>query len=643
MKPTLTLCAAVLAATALAAQQSQEIRVTSTVVTPPGAPPFVGAGGAPMPIGTGVIFGQVVEGDSNRAVAGAIVSISLVGQQIRVMTDSQGRFGFRDLPAGGFRVASVRPGWVDGAYGRTRPAGPTLPLVLTDGERISGVVIPMWRYAAIAGTVIDESGDPLVNIPVRVMKKTIYGGKPRLTSIGMDSTDDRGQFRVTSLEPGEYVVLVPVQTSLGPELPILLNGEPAGRDVMIRREITAVAAAQGGGGGGMFFFNQPSGGASAGFGEDGRPLAYPTVFYPNVQASTRATLIALTSGEERVAVDFQLRGVPVSKISGTVMGPDGPGGAQLTLVPAESDENATTFETFTASADSQGRFTFQAVPPGQYTLRAARQPRPAAPVAQTIQSGGGAIMVRTMSSAGNAPLPADPTLWAEMPLAVAGRDIPEVPVTLRAGARVSGMVQLNGSAERPTGDQFGMVGIQLEPADVRPGVNNTRGRIDQTGQIQTMGVPPGKYFIRVLGSYPNWSLQSFTVNGRDATVVPIDIGANDVSGAVLTFTDRPTKLVGQVTLETGLSGVAVLVFPVDQSAWIGYGSSTRRMANTRADKDGRFEVSNLPAGDYFAIAIPDKSANDWQNPKFLESLVPDAARIRIQDAGTATVTLKVVK
>jgi hypothetical protein len=252
-------------------------------------------------------------------------------------------------------------------------------------------------------------------------------------------------------------------------------------------------------------------------------------------------------------------------------------------------------------------------------------------------------MVRTMSSAGNAPLPADPTLWAEMPLAVAGRDIPEVPVTLRAGARVSGMVQLNGSAERPTGDQFGMVGIQLEPADVRPGVNNTRGRIDQTGQIQTMGVPPGKYFIRVLGSYPNWSLQSFTVNGRDATVVPIDIGANDVSGAVLTFTDRPTKLVGQVTLETGLSGVAVLVFPVDQSAWIGYGSSTRRMANTRADKDGRFEVSNLPAGDYFAIAIPDKSANDWQNPKFLESLVPDAARIRIQDAGTATVTLKVVK
>lgn len=644
MKLTLSLCAALLAVTALGAQvqQTQEVRVNTTTTTV-GAPAVVG--GAPMPVGTGVIFGTVTEADSNRPVAGAIVSINLGGSQIRIMTDNQGRFGFRDLPAGGFRVTSTRPGWVDGSYGRTRPAGPTLALSLADGERVSGVVIPMWRYAAIAGTVVDESGDPLVNLPVRVMRKLTYGGKPRLTVAQMDATDDRGQYRVTNLEPGEYVVLVPAQQQGMTDLPVSLNGDMAREVVAVRARTEAVAAA-GGGGGAFFFAGGPTSAANAGVGEDGRPLAFPTVFYPNVQASTRASIVALGSGEERTAVDFQLKGVPVARISGTVMGPDGPGvGAQLTLVPSESDDNATTYETFTANADGQGRYTFSGVTPGQYTLRVMRQPRQAGQPGEMrmVSADGANVMVRSVVSPGGPQLPTEPVLWAEMPLAVGGKDIPEVPVSLRAGIKLMGTLQFNGSAERPPTDRYTAVQVALEPADPRPGITNARGRIETTGQIHTVGVPPGRYFVRVMGGYQNWSMHSVMVNGRDATVVPIEFTGSDVTGAVLTFTDRPSKLVGQVTTDAGMGGVAVLVFPSESSAWTGYGSASRRMANTRADKDGKFEVSNLPAGDYFVVAITDKIANDWQNPKFLEALTGQASRIRIQDASTATVSLKVIK
>ena len=179
----------------------------SVVITTAGGPPPLGIGPGdfqPMGTGTGVVFGQVTEADSNRPVAGAIVSLSLQGsQQIRVMADAQGRFGFRDLPSGRFQVTASRAGWVDGAYGRTRPSGPPLPLMLQDGEKVSGVSVPMWRFASIGGRVVDEAGDPIVNKTVRVLKRTTQGGKLQLVPDSQDSTDDRGMFRAGMLEPGE--------------------------------------------------------------------------------------------------------------------------------------------------------------------------------------------------------------------------------------------------------------------------------------------------------------------------------------------------------------------------------------------------------------------------------------------------------
>ena len=107
------------------------------------------------------------------------------------------------------------------------------------------------------------------------------------------------------------------------------------------------------------------------------------------------------------------------------------------------------------------------------------------------------------------------------------------------------------------------------------------------------------------------------------------------------YRDRPSELSGQVQADGPLEAATVLVFPADQSAWVGYGSSSRRFVNMRADKQGNYKITNLPAGDYLAVAIPDKMANDWQNPKFLETLVAEAARLRIRDGDKAVANLKV--
>ena len=129
---------------------------------------------------------------------------------LRVMADGQGRFGFRDLPAGRFEVAATRPGWSTAptaARGRAALPWDTL----ADGESVSGVMMPMWRFASIAGTVSDEQGEPIVNVPVRIFKRTLANGRTRLTPQSQDNTDDRGIYRVGMLEPGEYIVAVPMQ------------------------------------------------------------------------------------------------------------------------------------------------------------------------------------------------------------------------------------------------------------------------------------------------------------------------------------------------------------------------------------------------------------------------------------------------
>ena len=63
---------------------------------------------------------------------------------------------------------------------------------------------------AITGTVVDESGKPVVGARVQAVgrKKKWVGGYYEIPTGPPDESDDRGQFRLHSLPPGQYVVAV---------------------------------------------------------------------------------------------------------------------------------------------------------------------------------------------------------------------------------------------------------------------------------------------------------------------------------------------------------------------------------------------------------------------------------------------------
>ena len=49
-----------------------------------------------------------------------------------------------------------------------------------------------------------------------------------------------------------------------------------------------------------------------------------TVFYPSVSSAGEAAIVTVGSGEQREGIDIVMQLVPTARVSGTVVGPDGP-------------------------------------------------------------------------------------------------------------------------------------------------------------------------------------------------------------------------------------------------------------------------------------------------------------------------------
>jgi hypothetical protein len=244
------------------------------------------------------------------------------------------------------------------------------------------------------------------------------------------------------------------------------------------------------------------------------------------------------------------------------------------------------------------------------------------------------------------PLPTAPTLWADMNVSIGANDLTDLVVPLRQGLRVAGRVEFIGSAIPPAGDQLSGIPISLEAADGRTSTlaGPARGRVDSNATFQTMGVPVGKYVLRV--SAPRgWVVRSATFSGQDLIDSAVELREGDISGVVITFTDRPADLSGTVTGANGNpDGTAsVIAFPADRALWTSGGSSPRRLKNVRTGKDGSYSLGALPPGEYFLTAVPDAAAADWQNPEFLDVLARAAARVRLDEGEKKTQSLQTAR
>jgi hypothetical protein len=617
--------------------------------TPAGSQPATPAGAE------SVLMGQVVE-VRRGPIAGAVVTMSTgtspaaMGAMpsstggLATLTNSDGHFVFWNLPKGSYALSALAPGYVPGAYGRRRPGGPAQSIELTDGERNTSVTINLWKYAAISGTVTDETGAPVVGIQVWAYRRVFIAGHQtwQPAARGPDSfatTDDRGIFRLGALLPGDYLVAIPTTyETLPPSFTAayaaanqagdrVFFGSYDGIDIVANVFRVGTAGVRSGDLVGRPIQPPPAlPSLMAALRPDGQLSVYPTTFYPGTMSLADAKVVSAASGDERAGMDIPWRPMAAGRVTGMAVGPDGPvPNLGIRLVPLSvTGRAADDFpDTATTVTNAQGGFTLLGVPAGQYLLRALRLP-------SRLAGGGPGRQAAVPNST------TDSTLFANVPVTVMEGAPATVSVTLTAGLHVQGRLAWDGTHPKPPADTVARLLVRFDPVDGPGPGAPISGRVDESGQITATGLFPGRYFVRlfvgqaVSQGLSGWALDSAMLSGRDVSVMPVDFEA-DTSGLVVTLTDHPSELAGTVRDAQGRAGggAAILVFPVASQDWVDTGAAPRRLQKIRPGADGSYDLLGLPAGEYFVAAVPDEQSADWPDPAFLQRASRGAVRITL--------------
>jgi hypothetical protein len=546
---------------------------------------------------TARLSGRVVASESGKPIKRARVFINVAELGGRAMlTDDNGVYEFSDLPAGRYTINASKSGYIQLSYGQRRPLQAGTPLQLVDGQQLRNIDFALPKGGVISGRVADETGNVMPGVAVQVLRYQSQQGERRAVPAGQAQTDDRGIYRVWGLNPGNYYVsAVPRQDGFGGRGGANPNAGGGGR----------------GGRGGRGGDAAPGRGGAAAAGDDQDQLMYAPTYYPGVPSIGEARAVTVGVSQEVVDIDFGLQLVRTARVSGHLENPDGSWTAQgnVTLMPQSGSRGGAIGNAFGGRIGWDGQFSVANVPPGLYTLRARNNDR-------------------------------DAPLSSSQPLSVNG-DVDNVLVVLQKGGSLSGSLVFQPGSTNPPSDvtQVRITAPAVETEDnVGP---NPNSRVNKDGTFTLDGVSVGDHLIRPNGGLRGWNLKSVTVDGRDVTDIPIAVRSNQrINNVVVTFTDKISEIDGTVTdvQGNGVTEYTVLAFSTNPAVWR---PNSRQIATTRPDQTGMFKIRNLPAGEYYVVAVDPSEPGEWFDPAYLDQHRAGAARVTLGDGDVKTQDFRV--
>jgi hypothetical protein len=251
-------------------------------------------------------------------------------------TDAKGAFSLSGIPPGNYRLSAKRNGFVRAEYGQRGLNDQGALLRVLAGERLADSKISMQPAPTISGTVRDENERPVPFASVLALAVEYQpGGARRYRLVQSVNTDERGDYRLFWLSPGDYFVAV--DHSLG-AMHEVLTVFPQVNPNLARPEVD-----------------------------------YPMFYYPSTPDIANARAVRVRESLDVPAIDFKIRHMPLATIRGVVRNiPAGSRGNEfpLGLFPTTVVGGNGTFR---HRPDAEGKFEIPNVSPGSYVLRAIHQ------------------------------------------------------------------------------------------------------------------------------------------------------------------------------------------------------------------------------------------------------------------------------
>ncbi len=275
------------------------------------------------------VLGRVVDADSKAPIAGARVMLFRVLQAPPVepmmppstVTDENGRFAFGGLEPGRFSVNVQKQGYVIDPLSAPR-------LDLQAGQAAS-LEIALARGGVLAGRILDQHGEPLSDMRVSALRaNSERDGRLMPAGQPLAPTNDLGEFRISGLAPGEYILVA--------------SALPMG----------------------------PSGSALA----TTPTTAWAPTYYPGTSNQSEAQPVVLQQGDTVTGLEFRMLSAPAYRVSGIVVDETGKpvADAMINLRALRDGQQIAFGPGSLGRSNADGTFAIGGVISGRYAITATR-------------------------------------------------------------------------------------------------------------------------------------------------------------------------------------------------------------------------------------------------------------------------------
>ena len=215
-------------------------------------------------------------------------------------------------------------------------------------------------------------------------------------------------------------------------------------------------------------------------------------------------------------------------------------------------------------------------------------------------------------------------------------DVDDLEMRASAGARVVGRIVRDPASTADV--DLTDVRLMFERRLTEGGFTMSGGAtIAPDGSFETE-TPGGPVSIGVAFLPDGWSVKSIHLDRVD-----VDGQAVDMSGGTrqlqIVLTDRANSVSGMVVDRNGrtLPAYLVVLFAEDETRWT---PSSRFIMSAQSSQTGQFRLKDVPAGDYYAVAVQGLPFRAWTDPDVLIRLQSAATKLKVNEGEQKVISIR---